>query len=665
MSDQQPINLPDFELLPADIKDKVVKVNPQGVDLYKLEYDSNIAKGAIPNRNDPAIQATFSQNRLLSKYAGAVQLGKQKERKELKELLLQDSIIKYLNAKNNGTVNKATMEVIDYIPNSRFAYYNKLIKTGLREGLSACDIDVVNNVWMSPENIEKLKTLLGTMINNSKDSFTLMPSTRSGLKYVCKGGFAKPDFYNPGTIDLPHQHGYELGCGCSNEKIAHELADINSHVNKILAKYQAEYAYAEDDNIIEEYFGHDVRQLLHWSREMALTGKVDLKRLVRLTQAFHNLNQVQKSSYMMSLINPFEYNQEVRIPAVFPVPTAAFSVARNISLTTNNKGNVAFAINPYYFATSNTSCSVNNDATLDGVTASNFFLGVDLGQAMPVPFYTRYRLVSASVRVIFTSSTLNSTGFATMSVDFDQGAIAAVGTAIAQYAKYANFSQVENGFFKQTKAVTNGNSMQVNFLPVDTSMQEFSQIGGFLNGYIIAGYITGAPVSSTIARLDTVFNYEAFVNQTYSDYIPSAANNNGEDIDECKMFINNCQIRRYVTPEDMYKVLPDKNKEKKKEDIILPEQPVQIVTPVAKENVAETLKQVGKDIVTTIIEDKLKTKPITDKFDIVDKFDKLTPQYLKFDKFDKGLGSSIASGVAASGILGTLLGVGSKLLPFV
>jgi len=661
-----------FESLPENIKEKITKVDPEGVDLYQLELDTNINKRAIPSKDSPEVIESFNKNRSVQRYSGAVQLGKQKERVELKQLLSDQSVRDYLNAKNRGVVTLDTISVIDYIPNSRFAYYNKLIKAGLQSGLSLCDVDVARNVWMNKENVERLVTLLGTMVDENKNSFTYMPSTKSGVKFVCREGKSKPLFRNPGTVDMPyHLEGYRASrndsCGCSNDKIAHDIVSINDHISSIIAKYEAEYMYNDDDKIINEYFGPEVAKLLHWSREMALSGKVDLHKLLQLTKAFHNTQKILNTSYVMSLIDPFKYCQEVRIPSQFPIPTASFSVSRNISLITNDSGNVAFAINPFYLATSNTSCAINNDATLTGVNSSDFFKGVDLGQAMPVPFYSRYRLVSAAVRVIFTASSLNSTGFATMTVDFDQAGIGAIGAIISQYAKYASFSQIENGFFKQTKAVNNGNSMQINYLPVDTSMQEFFQIGGFSNGFVFNGYISGAPKATTVARLDTVFNYEAFVHNQYTDYVPSAANDNSGEIDECKMFINQCSVRKYATPDDMQKVIPPKYYSQPTEAPIVPTQPVQVITPVDKTTITDTIKEIGKDILTTIVEDKLKDKPTSEKFDVVDKIKTKLPSNIAIDYFDRPSNKyapAIGGAAAGAGILGTILGIGSKLLPF-
>ena len=156
------------------------RVNPSGVDLYELEYNTNMNKQAIPSRTDPKVIETFSKNRSNQRYYGSVQLGKLKERTELKDLLLNNDIINYLNSKGNGSVDASVIDVIDYIPNSRLAYYNKMIKMGLQSGLSPCDIDAVNNVWMSQDNIAKLKRLLTTMLDPQKTTFTILPSSRSG-----------------------------------------------------------------------------------------------------------------------------------------------------------------------------------------------------------------------------------------------------------------------------------------------------------------------------------------------------------------------------------------------------------------------------------------------------------------------------------------------------
>jgi len=428
----------------------------------------------------------------------------------------------------------------------------------------------------------------------------------------------------------------------------------------------AELYYKNDDSIIAAYFGTPIADLFHWSREMALSGKADFRKLIKLTEAFHRHNKIINSSYIMSLIDPFKYNYEVRIPSPVPVPTAAFCVQRNTTLTTNNKGNVAFAFSPFFLASTNiSSCAINNNDLLTGSGSSPYFNATDFGQTLPLAFYTRYRLTSAAVRITFTSSSLNSTGFCTMSVDFDQCRSDIMGNAITAYSKYGNFAQIENGFYKQTRAVNNGVTMQVNYLPTDTASQEFYNIGNLPNGYVIVGYITGAPASTTVARIDTVFNFEAFVSQEFSDYIPSKANDNIEDPDECRMFINNCHARKFNTPEDMPHALPipiniaDKDK--------IPEVPggqVDVITPVAADKMVDKIKDIGKEIITVIVDDKLKNKPIAQRLDIADK---VKDKFLKVDVFDspnalRKVGPA-AGGLLAGGLLGTILGIGSKLLP--
>lgn len=670
-----------FQDLPNDVKESITKVNPEGVDLYEIELNNNNKLTSIPNINSQEIQQTFSQNRSETKYKGAIQLGKQKERIELKRILQNPNVLRLLNASGRGVINMSDIDSIDYIPNSRLAYFNKLIKIGLREGLSSCDADVVSSVWMSAENKEKLFKILNNLVRPNLNNYTLIPSNKSGIKYKCVGGKSLPDFYNPGTVSVPSMYDVEGGdsCGCNSQQTAGELAKTYNHVNELMNRYVAEMHFQDDDKILSEFFEPDVLSLLHWSRDMATSGKVDFQKLTKLTAALHNQRTFMESSYMLSLTKPFEYNQEVRVPSGIPVPTAAFSVQRNINLITNALGNVSFVICPFYLGTANTACAINNDASLNGTGASNFFTGIDLGQTLPSAFYTRYRLVSASVRVMFTSSSLNSTGFSTMSVDFDQCSTVAAGTINANFAKYASFSSTENGYYKQTKSVSNGNVMHVNFLPIDSSYTDFYNINNLPNGYIINGYVTGAPANSTIARLDVVFNYEAFVSQVFTDYIPSSANNNAENIDECKIFVNTCQSKRVNTPDEMYNLLPSTHQYNDKK-INIPKEPVQVIVPVATDSIIDKIKNFGAEVLNVIVDDKVRDKNFSQKVEIVDKIKDLispTINTYNYDKFDKkyntdAFGNSsynkIASGVGGAlsgGLLSSILGIGTKLLPLI
>lgn len=422
---------------------------------------------------------------------------------------------------------------------------------------------------------------------------------------------------------------------------------------------------AINDNM-PDYFAHIYR----WASNVASSGRLNLKEMQRVSKALHSLDTRRNYSYISSLIDPFTYDSETRIPSTIPMPTATFSVKRNIQLTTNATGNVAFAISPFFLSNTagTTACTVNNAVGLDGVTVNNNFSCVDLGQACPANFYTRYRLVSASVRILFTSSTLNSTGFCTTSVDFDQCRSGSIPGVISQYQKYSLYSNIENGAYKQTVAVQNGSIVQINYLPIDTSFQDFYNIDNLPNGFIIAGYVTGVQTTAptTVGRLDVVFNYEAFVNQTFADYISQSSGIFNDDLSDCRIFINNCNNSRSLHPNSMAKFAVSHSQIEKQ---TIPDQEFMIPRSAQNIPIATKIIESGEKLINQIVQDEVKDKDIATKLKIADMVKIPTFEDVK-SKFKtdvtRALDNSVLSKIApiATPALGLAFNIGSKILPF-
>jgi len=256
-------------------------------------------------------------------------------------------------------------------------------------------------------------------------------------------------------------------------------------------------------------------------------NKVSIFELEKVADALKYLRGIQTSNYLMSIINPFD-NRFVKAPSEVPIPTASFSVRTNINLTTNALGNLAFAFDPYFLnavtATSPSSFGLNNAATLTGLAADNNFNAVSVGQTLPAQLYGKYRLVSAGLKLTVTSSFLQTTGFCTMGLQFDSGASAATNavTAIPGYTNYGQFSLLENSYFKQQAPLRTGEIIQVNYLPLDNTFLQFISLGTGFRNCTFVGYVTGAPATTTIGRLDIVLNYEGTVDLNWTDYIPQA-----------------------------------------------------------------------------------------------------------------------------------------------
>ena len=197
-----------------------------------------------------------------------------------------------------------------------------------------------------------------------------------------------------------------------------------------------------------------------------------------------------------------------------------------VTLSTNALGNASFAILPYFLNSSgNTMFGINNDATLTGSASSNQYLGVNIGQSIPTMIYSQYRLVSGGVQLLFTSSAFTSSGLATIGLDYNKNVTIATAPtfAIANFLTYGTFSNIDNCYFRKTIPISNGAILSLPWLPKDVvNEQSFTQVEqSALYSPIIAGYVTGAPASAVIARIRVVLNFEAVVDVSYVDYIPT------------------------------------------------------------------------------------------------------------------------------------------------
>jgi len=282
----------------------------------------------------------------------------------------------------------------------------------------------------------------------------------------------------------------------------------------------------EESQYNESFFGVNMdakmKKLLIKVREFADKNQTTIREAQQLGEFIAKSYQDNKLHYLLSIVNPFK-NRIAKVPTEIPIPSSSFSVRQNFNLISNAAGNVAFGYNPFalYSSMQLTTFGVNNDVSLSGTVSTNFFMGVDAAQNLPVSLYSKFRLVSAAIRLTFTSSQLSSTGFATVAVDFSDVSAATISLPITQLSKYGIFSNIENAYFKESKATRNGETLDLNYIPVDTSFTDYVNINSAKQGFTFVGYISGAEKSTTIARIDLVANYEALVAAEYTDYLPS------------------------------------------------------------------------------------------------------------------------------------------------
>jgi hypothetical protein len=277
-------------------------------------------------------------------------------------------------------------------------------------------------------------------------------------------------------------------------------------------------------------------------------------------------------------------------------------------LTTNALGNVAFVYNPWYLsplAGSSSSFGINNNATLTGAAASDFFLTVDIGQSLPANFYVRYRLVSAGIRVYVYPSSNNDNGILTVSTTFENLANSPVPLAVVNSGQFAFFNEIENGYFKQTTTIASRMVQEHTYIPVDDSFYDYQTLNTIKSGFGWTGYITGAAVSTSVARVEITANYEALVDNAYTDYLPT--DSPMEEMDPKMIFGAVSKVKNNIentSTQSMEKALSELNQStitSESGTITLPTTQKMVVE---KQNHLSDLVDIGKQIVKKTLENK-------------------------------------------------------------
>lgn len=152
---------------------------------------------------------------------------------------------------------------------------------------------------------------------------------------------------------------------------------------------------------------------------------INLLEIKKILMFILTLKEIKDTNYFKSLINPVLY-RNVRIPSKISPPSCTFQLSGAYTLTTNTKGCLLIAYNPYFLANENvigkkflvtynngtqkeffisrflSSCWYIDYNDLDGkhVLESDdvWYKALNINQTIP-DIYTQYRLVSASIKV--------------------------------------------------------------------------------------------------------------------------------------------------------------------------------------------------------------------------------------------------------------------------
>jgi len=545
-----------------------VSDNPNAVDLYELELkrDNRVVPSAADiSRSQNINRSTSSQGK------GLYQIALRAERQALR-----NGLIKYANQIGISADELAYM--VDYLPNARLGYLNKLIKLAL-QGIATNtktvypgDIDYIK--YMRVLNDQAKNTLLKIMrlaLDPTKDGRALQPPlTKSNIQTYDAEGINTGSYIalkNPGNVymgmDNNKQNEEEEKENKLLEMMNKVVFSINENINRMHDELQLIEETGEMYSILGSHSGlNEVTKSLIYFRDKLLPNQVSFTDLKKMCEILTNIVGLKRSKYLLGLSNPFK-SRGVRIPTLISPPSATFTIRSVIPLTTNALGNVAFAYNPFCLAAATGvygTFFVNNNGTLSGNFADNFFLSQSVGQTLPADFYVKYRLVSAGLRIYCYPSSNNDNGILVTSVTFEDINITSFGAPNANLAQFGAFNQIENGYFKQTTTIASREVQEHSYIPLDESFWDYQPVQVIpvaKLGFGWVGYITGGVPTTTIARAEIVANYEALLDNQYTDYLPSEST--VEDIEPKRIFtvINEAKKADNLSPRTVSKVFEE------------------------------------------------------------------------------------------------------------
>lgn len=249
----------------------------------------------------------------------------------------------------------------------------------------------------------------------------------------------------------------------------------------------------------------------------------EIESLIVMVKHFYGESE---DEYLRALFYP-EISKGARVPSLFPVPSSAFQMHLQTSITTNTLGNVSFAWNPFYLDTGsgpvNSTFFLNRDVGLTGGAASNFYQATDIGyiSGMIPNLYFQYRVVSAAVVVTYDGRLDIVSGIIGMGIGLQQFAAAqTVGGVDANLAQYGNFNLVDDLYFSQRTSAING--ARALYFPIDNRYLEYSLLSTSKNGFYFVFYGQGLPASASCLRVDFYVNIESTVGPQYNNIIPQS-----------------------------------------------------------------------------------------------------------------------------------------------
>lgn len=308
---------------------------------------------------------------------------------------------------------------------------------------------------------------------------------------------------------------------------------------------------------------------------------LNLKRIQEEIEEVARFYDVEKYNYYLDLIDPNRFG--AKIPTQVPLPSCTFTLKKNITLTTNEYGNILIKYNPFflcddrlyevnyksqYLTTYNNLMDPSTFWTCDALgirqppyqDIESNFMARPIGQSLPTGIYSQYRLVSASVKVSYQGALEDASGIiGGTPVFFKDMSVGAryCPTVSPTYKpsgpKYNVLSY--GGEFFDLKRIINQpyykegtclNQLYMTYFPVDNSFLEFvrfptkkdvtqtnvrynnyynpnwifNNTSCYRTGFFWLILIKGLPVNTSCVRCEIISNFECLPTEEFLNYAP-------------------------------------------------------------------------------------------------------------------------------------------------